>query len=236
MLSPDAVGEVFLVRVFGDPDVVAVAAFGITVARCEPGFGAAGGVAHPAFRQQLPQASLSISEGLSLTMQESLVTGRLDIAVLYNAQPSPDLEIHPLQDEELVLVEPRPPGLPEDPPPLPIPLREVAALPLVIPSRPNAIRMHVETEMANIGCRPHIALEIDGVSAILDLVADGAGAALLSRQAVISSIRPSAYRMRPIEPRLRTRVSLATSSQRPATLTQRAALDLIAQVRTDLGL
>ncbi|MGI9216648.1 MAG: LysR substrate-binding domain-containing protein, partial [Hydrogenophaga sp.] len=103
-------------------------------------------------------------------------------------------------------------------------------------SRPNALRMHLEAEMAAIGLRPTVALEIDGVSAILDLVADGAGAALLSRQAVVSSIRPSAYCMRPIEPRLRTRVSLATSSQRPATLTQRATLDLIAQVRADLGL
>ena len=189
-----------------------------------------------AFRAQLPEASLSISEGLSATMQEWLHTGRLDIAVLYNATPAPDIEITPLMEEELLLVQPRPPGLAEEPPPPPVPLAEVAALPLVIPSRPNALRMHVEAEMAAIGLRPTVALEIDGVSAILDLVADGAGAALLSRQAVISSIRPSAYRMRPIEPRLRTRVSLATSSQRPATLTQRATLDLIAQVRAELGL
>lgn len=189
-----------------------------------------------AFRAQLPEASLSISEGLSATMQEWLHTGRLDIAVLYNATPAPDIEITPLMEEELLLVQPRPPGLAEEPPPPPVPLAEVAALPLVIPSRPNALRMHVEAEMAAIGLRPDVALEIDGVSAILDLVADGAGAALLSRQAVISSIRPSAYRMRPVEPRLRTRVSLATSSQRPATLTQRAALDLIGQVRTSLGL
>ncbi|QHE85604.1 LysR substrate-binding domain-containing protein [Hydrogenophaga sp. BPS33] len=181
-----------------------------------------------AFRQQLPQASLSISEGLSMSMREALVTGRLDIAVLYNALPSPDLEISPLQDEELVLVEPRPPGLSEDPPPLPMPLREVAVLPLVIPSRPNAIRMHVETEMANIGCRPNIALEIDGVSAILDLVADGVGAALLAPNAVLSSIRPSAYRMRAVcDPPLRTRLCLAVSSQRPATLTQQKTLELI---------
>lgn len=189
-----------------------------------------------AFRAQLPEARLSISEGLSATMQEWLHTGRLDIAVLYNATPAPDIELTPLMEEELLLVQPRPPGLAEEPPPPPVPLAEVAALPLVIPSRPNAIRMHVEAEMAAIGLRPTVALEIDGVSAILDLVADGAGAALLSRQAVISSIRPSAYRMRPIEPPMRTRVSLATSSQRPATLTQRAALDLIAQVRAQLGL
>ena len=183
-----------------------------------------------AFRQQLPEASLSISEGLSVTMQEWLVNGRLDIAVLYNAQPATELDIHPLHDEDLMLVEPRPPGLPEDPPPRPVPLREVAALPLVIPSRPNAIRMHVEAEMANIGCRPLVALEIDGVSAILDLVADGAGAALLSRNAVASSIRPSAYRMRQVsEPPLRTRLCLAVSSQRPATLTQQTTLELIRQ-------
>ena len=83
--------------------------------------------------------------------------------------------------------------------------------------------------MANIGCRPTVALEIDGVSAILDLVADGAGAALLSRNAVASSIRPSAYRMRPVQPPLKTRLCLATSSQRPATLTQQKTLELIRQ-------
>ena len=189
-----------------------------------------------AFRAQLPEARLSISEGLSVTMQEWLHTGRLDIAVLYNALPAPDIDISPLLEEELLLVEPRPPGLAEEPPPPPVPLAEVAALPLVIPSRPNAIRMHVEAEMANIGCRPQIALEIDGVSAILDLVADGVGSALLSRHAVASSIRPSAYRTRPVHPPLRTRASLAISSQRPATLTQRAALGIIAEVSRSLGL
>lgn len=189
-----------------------------------------------AFRQQLPEASLSISEGLSATMQEWLHTGRLDIAVLYNAMPTPDIEITPLTEEQLLLVQPRPPGLAEEPPPPPVSLAEIAALPLVIPTRPNAVRMHVEAEMAAVGLRPRIALEIDGVGAILDLVADGAGAALLSRHAVESSIRPSAYRMRPVVPPLRTRVALATSSQRPATLTQRTALDLIADLCRSVGL
>jgi len=101
---------------------------------------------------------------------------------------------------------------------------------LVIPSRPNAIRMHVESEMANIGCHLKIALEIDGVSAILDLVADGAGCAVLSRNAVANSVRPSAFSVRNIfAPVLRTKASLATSSLRPATLTQQATLTLIRQ-------
>ena len=183
-----------------------------------------------AFRQNMPQASISISEGLSIALQESLVNGRLDIAVLYNAKPSPETEIFPLLEEDLLLVQARPPGLQEDPGPGPISLKAVSLLPLIIPSRPNAIRMHVEAEMANIGCSPHIALEIDGVSAILDLVEDGAGCAVLSRNAVANSVRPSAFSVRTIqEPALRTKVSLATSSLRPTTLTQQATLTLIRQ-------
>jgi LysR family transcriptional regulator, nitrogen assimilation regulatory protein len=189
-----------------------------------------------AFRQHLPEASLSISEGLSVTMVDWLRTGRLDIAMLYNASPIEEISITPLADEELLLVQARPPGLAEDPPPEPIALAEVAELPLVIPSRPNAVRMLVETEMANRGLRPRVALEIDGVSAILDLVADGLGAALLSRNAVESSVRPSAYRMRAVkDPPLRIPLSTVTSSLRPTTLTQQSALELIRDTWQAIG-
>lgn len=183
-----------------------------------------------AFRAQLPEAHLSISEGLSVQMQNWLAEGRLDLAVLYNAGPTAELDISPLAEEELFLVQRRQPGLAEDPPPGPLTLAEVALLPLVIPTRPNAMRTQVETEMAGIGCRMNVALEIDGVQAILDLVADGLGAALLPRNAVESCVRPSAYQLRPIvNPGLRTRLCLAVSSVRPATLTQQTTAELIRQ-------
>ncbi len=183
-----------------------------------------------AFRQRLPEASLSITEGLSTSMLEGLLQGRLDLAVLYNALPQPEIDVQPLCDEDLLLVRARDGDGPVDAPREPVPLAEVATLPLVIPSRPNAIRMQVEAEMARIGCRPTIALEIDGVSAILDLVADGMGCAVLSRNAVDSSLRPAAYCVRAIsEPRLRSRLSLASSSLRPSTLTQQATMELIGE-------
>lgn len=181
-----------------------------------------------AFREALPEARLSISEGLSGGLQETLASGRLDIVVLYNAQPTRELDLIPLLEEELLLVQARPPGLHEDPPPPPIPLEEVARMPLVIPTTPNAIRMYVESEMAAVGCRPTIALEIDGVSAILDLVLDGAGCAILSRNALLNSPRPSAYVARHIgSPHMKIQLFLATSLQRPQTPVQKAALELI---------
>jgi LysR family nitrogen assimilation transcriptional regulator len=185
------------------------------------------------FRERMPQATLSISEGLSMGMHESLTTGRLDIALLYNASASPDIELTPLLEEPLFLVQ-RQTGKPAARP-RSMPLREVANVPLVIPSRPNAIRMLVETEMANLGCRPQVALEIDGVAAMLDLVEDGAGSAVLSRNAVATSARPQAFTMRPIRsPSLRSKLSIAMSSQRPATLTQKAMLQLIRQMAPKL--
>lgn len=181
-----------------------------------------------AFRNELPEVRLSISEGLSGAILGGLNSGHLDLVVLYNAHPSRETDVAHLLDEDLVLVRARPPGLLEDPPPGPIALSEVAQLPLVIPTRPNAIRMHVESEMAQIGCTPQVALEIDGVSAILDLVADGAGCAVLSRNALLNSPRPSAYTAQAIgTPPLRIALSLATSLQRPSTQVQKAALDLV---------
>lgn len=183
------------------------------------------------FRTRLPDASLSISEGLSAAMQESLITGRLDIALLYNASATPGIEITPLLEEDMFLVQ----SLENQTNATTclhdqaISLREVATLPLIIPTRPNAIRMLVEAELANIGCYPQIALEIDGVSAILDLVLDGAGSAVLSWNAVATSGNPSAFVVRPIA-QLHSKLSVAVSSQRPATLTQQAMLGLIQQL------
>ncbi len=179
------------------------------------------------FRKRLPNAALSISEGLTISMQEGLQTGRLDIALLYNPSPSPDLDTLPLLDEELYLIGPRQAQGKSGP----VGLKEVSTLPLVIPSRPNAIRMVVETEMAGIGCKPSISLEIDGVAAILDLVADGAGHAILPRYALATSAVPETYLARPIvKPRLSSKLALATAASRTTTMTQQAMLELIQEV------
>ncbi|MET3494633.1 LysR substrate-binding domain-containing protein [Variovorax boronicumulans] len=189
-----------------------------------------------AARERLPEASLSITESLSTAIQESLVTGRLDIALLYNPQPSPDVDSQTVLEEDLFLV-----GAAKGAGPMrrgaPLPLRQLAQQRLVIPTRPNAIRMLVEAELATLGLRPQIALEIDGVPAILALVADGAGHAVLSRNAVANAGRPQRYTIRPIvEPSLRSRLALAASSQRPVTRTQRAMGELLRElVQQHLG-
>jgi LysR family transcriptional regulator, nitrogen assimilation regulatory protein len=185
------------------------------------------------FRAKLPQAALSISEGLSVAMQDAIINGKLDIALLYGAVPTQGLEITHLLDEELCLVQRKSERQSERQSqklhPEAVNLKDVAALPLIIPTRPNAIRMLVEAEMANINCRPNITLEIDGVPAILDLVLDGAGCAVLSKNAVTTSGQASLFAVSPIAS-LHSKLSVAVSAQRPATLTQQAMLELIQQL------
>ena len=193
-----------------------------------------------AFRVKMPDAALAISEGLSVAMRESLTTGLLDIALLYNTPPAPGIEITALLEEDLFLVQRRggtQAGAEADTS-TPLPLGDLPRYPLVIPTRPNSIRMLVESELATRGKRPQISLEIDGVAAILDLVADGAGCAVLPMNAVTTSGKPEVFSTRPIHgassddgsddgARLRSKLSLAVSSQRPATLTQQAMAELI---------
>ena len=190
------------------------------------------------FRKQLPEATISISEGLSVAMQDALVNGRLDIALLYNAMPAPDIELAPLLEEALYLVKPASPeskaqrsvSSAKKTKPTSIALADIADLPLVIPTQPNAIRKVVESRLGDLGLRLKIALEIDGVSAILELVADGAGCAVLPQSAVMSvDGSPSAMQRFDIAQvnGLLSRLSIATSAQRPSTLTQRAMVELI---------
>src|SRR6218665_2642684 len=57
-----------------------------------------------AFREHLPQAQLTLTEGFSVLMNEGLRLGHLDMAVLYNPDRSAEQEMLSLHKEELVLI------------------------------------------------------------------------------------------------------------------------------------
>lgn len=176
------------------------------------------------FRQALPEATLSISEALSLVLKEWLFAGRLDIAVIYNPPVSSDLQFATLTSEPLYLIGRRT----VDPSAATIPLRMLANVPLIMPNRPHTVRMLVETELTLAGYRPNIRLEMDGIAAILDLVAEGAGYAVLTEHAILTSGQPQRFYLRRIvEPELQSRLYAATARQRYINPVQKTALELI---------
>lgn len=194
-----------------------------------------------AFSQRMPEARLSIGTALTRSLEESLTLGQLDIAVLFGPTSGNDLEISPLVEDPLHLVHAahRPiEGVDRrrlrsnaDETDRPLSLERLVELPLIIPRRPNAIRMRVEHELARLGHRPQVRLEVDSISTILDLVDAGAGCAVLSLRAMGLASAGAELMTRPLgDPPLTTPLVLATSARRPSTDTLREAIRIVREL------
>lgn len=189
-----------------------------------------------AFRQHMPQAQLTLTEGFSILMLEGLRVGNLDMAVLYNSDRSPELETTTLHSEELVLISRKADASQKKGAGkrLPISLAEVAALPLILPSRPNAFRILIEGEMITIGCKPQVTLEVDGLNAILSLVREGMGHAVLPSYTLSNVEDPGRFTVRSIRsPRIMSELMLVRSSRRASTDTQKMAIEVVSSVVID---
>jgi LysR family nitrogen assimilation transcriptional regulator len=176
------------------------------------------------FRQRYPDGSLSIVEGLSASIHEWLLVGRVDVGVVYDPVVSPAIDTRLLLEEQLCFISAKR----KERQGRTLRLRELPLYPLLIPSRPNAIRMLVETRLAALGLRAQVAMEIDAVPAILELVAEGHGNAVLSPRALHSAEAARELSARAIvQPRLMSKLAIATSAQRPSTPIQQRTIELI---------
>ena len=109
--------------------------------------------------------------------------------------------------------------------------QDVAELPLILPSRPNAFRILIEGEMMAIGRRPEIMLEVDGLNAILNLVKEGMGHAVLPSYTLSNFDNPETFTVQSIHsPRIMSQLMLVWSARRPTTQTQRKAMDVVSKV------
>ena len=176
------------------------------------------------FKRQLPRARPSIVEGLSAHIAEWITSGRVDVGLVYNPEPQPGLEITPVLEERLCLVE-RADSTQRSTPGGPLPLRQLVRFPLVVPERQHVIRRLLDTQAAHLGLKLDIAWEVSSVAAILDLVCAGYGHAVLTASGVAASGRADALAVRPlVEPSLASVLCLATSAtKRPTALMRQAA-------------
>src|SRR3984957_8838235 len=183
-----------------------------------------------AFGQLLPNARLATVEGLSAYMLEWLNVGRVDCALVYNAPGSPTIDLQPLLDDQLFLIAPRTVRTARKARKS-VSLAELADYPLIIPSRPHSIRMSVENALAGVDRKIRGGHEIECIPAIIDLVRQGHGFAVLPLNAVKSTPWGEEVLVRPIlAPMLKTSLSLAISSQRPKSPLMRKAVDVIRDI------
>jgi LysR family transcriptional regulator, nitrogen assimilation regulatory protein len=178
------------------------------------------------FRAQLPQARVTVVEGLSATIAEWIGSGRADLGLLYNPEPSTALEITPLLREPLCLVQPRARGgtrLAAT-----VALHQLAGLPLILPERHQSLRRLLESQAMLAGVPLTVACEVSSIPSIIDLVCARMGNAVLHASAVAASGREAALAVRRIvEPELPSVLCLAQSATKPPTPLTRAARGLL---------
>jgi LysR family transcriptional regulator, nitrogen assimilation regulatory protein len=185
-----------------------------------------------AFEKLLPNARLATVEGLSAYILEWLSLGRVDCALVYNATASATVDVQPLLEDQLFLIAPLEGGtLGQSARGNSITLAQLADYPLIIPSRPHAMRMSVENALANVDRKIRVAHEIECIPAVIDLVRQGHGYGVLPMNALKSTPWAEQISVKPIiGPVLKTSLSIATSAQRPKGPLMRKAIEVIRDI------
>jgi LysR family nitrogen assimilation transcriptional regulator len=178
------------------------------------------------FRSEFPQVSLGVMEGFSGHVLEWLTTGRIDVAVLYNAPRTRALVSEPLLTDELFLLgpvaDPAGAGGAE------VAASALARIPLILPSRPHGLRMLVDDFLSSIGVAPNVQVEIDAMPSTLSLVESGIGYTILSYSSAHHLIEAGRIRKWSIvQPTMTRSLVVATSTQRPMTKAARALVGFV---------
>jgi LysR family nitrogen assimilation transcriptional regulator len=135
-----------------------------------------------AVHERFPQILLQISENLSGLLGELILNNRLDMAILYATHGSEGLLRRPLLIERLCLVGPAALA-----PPLgadnTVSVRQLADVPLVLPSHSNGLRALVDAAFSRHGLKPRIVAEIDSLPSLRAAAECGFAATILPRSA-----------------------------------------------------
>lgn len=183
-------------------------------------------------RRDLPQVRVHIIEALSGYLGEWVQTRRIDLAVLFDAEPSPNYRLDPLLVEELCLVGPTSAF---DRTARTVSFTALGNYPLVIPGVSHSLRHLLEAMARSHGVMLDIRYEVDSRTVELQLVRAGDAFAILTEGAVREEVASGRVRaLKILHPSVSRSVSLATSALPGGTVACEAVRRLIVDVAKEL--
>ncbi|MGT2509596.1 LysR substrate-binding domain-containing protein [Cupriavidus basilensis] len=173
--------------------------------------------------RDVPDVTVEIVEGSSADLAELVAAQKLDLCIAMDSQQRANMHLVPLLDENLMAVGPASSASRSTA----MTLAEVAALPLLLPSFPNSVR--VLTDRAFVAARLELKLvaETSAVSVLLSAVKEGMGWTILPWSALATE-RPEAFACLPIsDSSLVRRVFLCVSAAARLSLACRTVEDAL---------
>jgi LysR family nitrogen assimilation transcriptional regulator len=179
-------------------------------------------------RARHPGILLYLNENFGTTLSELVMSGRMDMAVLYAGKS----EVHGLSfqlllKEQLYLVAPRDTaGLPDE-----IPLAATNDLNLMLPRPYNYLRKYVDEAFSRLGQTAHVVAEIESAATLNAAIADGLGATILPESAahVIAASNQAMLR-RIVAPTIEIPLALCVSDHLPMSEPAQVVKDIILEL------
>jgi LysR family transcriptional regulator, nitrogen assimilation regulatory protein len=179
-----------------------------------------------AVRARYPRVLLHINENFGGVLSEALMTGRMDMALLYDSGPIRGVDFERLLTEELVVVAPDGIDLPEDP----ASMADLAEVPLLLPGPTHTIRRVVDKAFAQASTAANVVGEVESVSLMARAVRGGLGATVLPRSVARRMIGGDDLHLRHLLPALEVQVSLGTASGQTLSRAAEAVRELLREV------
>ena len=188
-----------------------------------------------AVRQELPGVELCIMEGLSGVLSEQLAAGRLDLCILFETEPLRGFGYLPLLKERLHFVSALPEAKAIYAGAVSIALKDVVKWPLVLPPKPNGVRILLEREAFRADLRLHVVADLSGMRTMLAAVEAGIASSVTMAANSVAIRRRKSLLMLPIRnPVIERSAGLFQPEQFSLTTAARSVREITLQVITGL--
>ncbi|MBM2771305.1 LysR family transcriptional regulator [Burkholderia anthina] len=176
-------------------------------------------------RADFPKIDLRLMEGFAGNIEEALANGRADVGVFSRYGDRIHKTDEALVTDELYLIARTGDPVVGNPS---CRFADVAGLPLVLPGAPDGFHMMLLDEAKKSGVHLNTQIEVDSLTAMREIVANGAAYTILTRQAVSVDMQLGRIQVSRItDPVLSRTLVLAVSTQRPLTHASRTVIGLI---------
>lgn len=148
------------------------------------------------FAEAYPRTSVRLIEETSGELRDLVASGVLDVCITNADEPLTGVISEPLGREPMLLIGPSSARLSMR---KEIPFSEIAELPLILTTRPNSLRLMVESGLGRAGLRPKVKCEANTLPLMTDLVRAGLGYTVLPACGVRTLIKEKVVSASPIK-------------------------------------
>jgi len=181
-------------------------------------------------RARYPEIIVHINDSFGHILSELIMTGKMDMALIYTANPIKGVTLQPLFREEMFLVSPPDMNLPGGPGES-LPLSALNDLPLLLPSKGHFLRRLIDDALNRARSTPEVVSEIESIPALAAAVLDGLGSTILPASVVSETLSFQGAQLRPLTtPVIDATVSLCISDHLPLSEPALAARSVLLEI------